>query len=374
MISDKLTSWNNYVNLHPKATVYHKAEWLKVIEETYGHKTYFLAASRENNFDQNSHQNSLKGSNNGTGKYGVDILSDETQSEGKTLSGILPLVKINHLIFGKSLTSLPFLDAGGLLGDNSECERALLNAAMKLTEKSKIGNLELRHTEPLDWLQNEFGSALIGEGKVSLNMQKVRMVLDLPDSSQRLLKSFKSKLRSQINKPLKEGLKYDCGGLELLDDFYRVFLVNMRDLGSPVHSKHMMENVLKHFKDEGRIFVVRQEDKPLAGGIVIGFRDTLWNPWASSLRGKGSLNPNMLLYWAMLEYACDHGYRFFDFGRSTPGVGTYKFKEQWGARPQLLYWYVLNFNNKSKAVDYWRKLPVPITKLFGPMIRKYINL
>lgn len=50
----------------------------------------------------------------------------------------------------------------------------------------------------------------------------------------------------------------------------------------------------------------------------------------------------MLLYWAMLEYACDQGYRQFDFGRSTPGEGTCRFKEQWGAKSHQLYWYQLS--------------------------------
>ncbi|MEZ5583585.1 MAG: GNAT family N-acetyltransferase [Candidatus Competibacteraceae bacterium] len=62
-------------------------------------------------------------------------------------------------------------------------------------------------------------------------------------------------------------------------------------------------------------------------------------PWASSLRKYNSLSPNMLLYWSVLEFACKKGYRIFDFGRSTPGEGTYRFKEQWGAKPVQLYWH-----------------------------------
>ena len=44
--------------------------------------------------------------------------------------------------------------------------------------------------------------------------------------------------------------------LELLDDFYDVFLINMRDLGSPVHSKKLMKNVLEEFPDKARIVIV----------------------------------------------------------------------------------------------------------------------
>jgi len=94
----------------------------------------------------------------------------------------------------------------------------------------------------------------------------------------------------------------------------------------------------------------------------------------------------MLLYLRMLEFGCDNGYRVFDFGRSTRGEGTYKFKEQWGATPAPLYWHYISLDGKSrdpessgterfeKAALYWRKLPLIVTKIIGPSIRKHISL
>ena len=113
------------------------------------------------------------------------------------------------------------------------------------------------------------------------------------------MKSFKSKLRSQIKKPIKEGLEAKVGGPELLEDFYKVFLINMRDLGSPVHSKKLMQNVLVAFLDKAKIIVVYKDRDPLACSLIIEFNDTLENPWASSLREYSRLSPNMLLYWTM---------------------------------------------------------------------------
>jgi len=42
----------------------------------------------------------------------------------------------------------------------------------------------------------------------------------------------------------------------------------------------------------------------------------------------------MLLYLRILEFACDNGYRVFDFGRSTKGEGTYKFQGAVGRRTE----------------------------------------
>jgi FemAB-related protein (PEP-CTERM system-associated) len=211
------------------------------------------------------------------------------------------------------------------------------------------------------------------------------MLLELPESSEALMGSFKSKLRSQIRKPEKEGLAGKVGGLELLDDFYKVFSINMRDLGSPVHSKRFIKSVLEAFPEESRICLVYKEQQPVACSIILGFNGTVYNPWASSLRKYSKLSPNMLLYWTMLQYACDGGYKYFDFGRSSIEESTYKFKEQWGAKPQLLYWYYISLNSlpfkidteKSKfdlAIRIWQKLPVLLTLVLGPPIRKNIGL
>ena len=213
------------------------------------------------------------------------------------------------------------------------------------------------------------------------------MLLGLPESAEALMKGFKSKLRSQIKKALKVGLKAEIGGFELLDYFYEVFLVNMRDLGSPVHSKRLMENVLRHFPNDAKIIIVCNNGQAVAGSIVVGFKNILENPWSSSLRRFGHLNANMLLYWTMLEYACENGFKQFDFGRSTPDEGTYKFKEQWGASPKPLHWqYIAVAGKCSEPVDFrrslpmvlaertWMWLPVALTRVIGPSIRKYISL
>lgn len=215
---------------------------------------------------------------------------------------------------------------------------------------------------------------------------KIRMLLDLPDSSKTLMTSLKSKLRSQIRKPIKEGLYTKIGGLELLENFYKIFSINMRDLGSPVHSKELIRNVLDEFLGHAKIVMVYRNNQPMACSLIIDFKGTLENPWASALRKYSRFSPNMLLYWGMLEYACNNGLTRFDFGRSTLGEGTYKFKEQWGARPTALHWHYISLDGhqtneetseRSKfesAIKYWQKLPVPITRIIGPMIRKHIGL
>jgi len=288
---------------------------------------------------------------------------------------------------------MPFFDLGGVLAEREDIERTLINQALTLAGRLNASVVELRHSVPIKWLCGEGDrqrSTLIdGFGEqVSYQevTQKVRMILSLPESPDALLKGFKSKLRSQIKKPVKEGLITVIGGGELITDFYEVFSRNMRDLGSPVHAKAFIELMVHKFGERSRIVVIYSEARPVAASVIIQHKSSLWNPWASSLREFSKLSPNMLLYWTMLEYACVQGLTQFDFGRSTPGSGTFKFKEQWGARAVPLHWYRFSLTGKPEFSSnkhgparewgslVWRKMPLSTTRVLGPLIRKQIPL
>ena len=380
-------AWDQYVENHLHTTLYHLSGWKKVIEKTYGPKTYYLIATKNTQKPISSIQCSETSIQKRASR------NEHPETSIQKIVGILPLVHLKHFIFGNSLISVPFFDTGGILADDYATEKALLSEAIQLGQKLKAHNIELRHTTPLAFLDfHKFEQLTRNTQHATRNWvsqtlsHKVRMLLDLPNSPEALIKSFKSKLRSQIKKPIKEGLRSKIGGLELLEDFYNVFSTNMRDLGSPVHSRKLMKNVLEEFPGKAKIVMVYKDNLPIACSLVVGFKDTLENPWASALREYSRLSPNMLLYWTMLEYACGKGYTYFDFGRSSPDEGTYKFKKQWGAKPTPLHWHYISPNvepvnaetsEKSKfnnAIQYWQKLPVPVTKIIGPMIRKHIGL
>jgi FemAB-related protein (PEP-CTERM system-associated) len=353
--SDQAT-WDRYVQKYCNASLFHMFGWRNVFHETYGHSTYYLMV---------------------TGGVG-----------GTHVHGVLPLVHFKHAIFGNRLVSLPFVDGGGILAASREAEEILLTEAVRLGREVGATTIELRQEHALtskgDATAFEDNSSLASL-RTAARTDKVRMLLELPVSSETLLASFKSKLRSQINRSLKEGFDSRVGGLELVDDFYKVFLVNMRDLGSPVHSRELMRKVLGEFPERSRIIVIYRFEEPVASALVVGSGATMHNPWASSLRKYAPLGPNMLLYLRVLEHACDSGYRVFDFGRSTVGEGTYKFKQQWGAEPAPLYWHHILLDGKAreagstterfrKASHYWSKLPVLVTRIIGPSIRKHISL
>jgi FemAB-related protein (PEP-CTERM system-associated) len=246
-------------------------------------------------------------------------------------------------------------------------------------------NGQCRGILPLAHLRSKwFGHVAALMGNVPTKQHKVSMVLDLPDNSGTLWDGFKAKLRSQIRKPQKEALVVRFGREDELESFYHVFAINMRDLGTPVYSVHFFANILAVFPTQAHICTIYREREPVAAGFVFGFRRVLEVPWASALREYSALAPNMLLYWSLLEFAIQQRYSQFDFGRCTMNEGTYKFKEQWGAKPLALHWQywlanggqlpeISPHNPKYQLmIRTWQKLPVGVTRLLGPSIVKNI--
>ena len=333
-------AWDEYVRRHPKGLAYHQFAWKKACNKAYGFDACYLMA----------------------------------EEQGR-VTGVLPLILFPASFFKKQYISLPFCDVGGVLADSSEVADKLTGQAVALAQRDKIERIEIRA---------ERGVENIGD--LTDTPQKVRMVLNLPDDSEKLLAGLKAKLRSQVKKPMLDGLSCRIGGLDLLDDFYFVFVRNMRDLGSPVHSRRWITAVVECYDQQVRIAVVyTHEDQPAAAGVMLLHPAVVSNPWASSLRSCKHLNPNMLLYWSMLSFAADNGFPCFDFGRSTPGGGTYKFKQQWGAREVPLQWIELLSSQVQQtgsgssplrkiAEKVWSRLPLNLTAFLGPYIRRHIPL
>ncbi len=335
--------WDNYVNQHPAASAYHLSAWCQAVESAYGHKNASLIA--------------------------VD---------GDKVVGILPRILMTRPFAPAQYCSLPFCDLGSALCDNQTIQQTLLTTAQNDLQQ---GHWDYR-------AQGEKLDDTDGLSDEQRATSKVSMLLSLPESADLLLNGFKSKLRSQIRKAEKNGLTTVIGrDTKLVRDFYQVFAINMRKLGSPVHSLRWFEAVIACYQQHACICVVYSDTTPIGAGLVLHAGKKISIPWASTLAEYNRLAPNMLLYWTLLAYACDQGMQLFDFGRSTPGEGTFKFKQQWGAEAWLLDWQSFNKHGKipqAKGVstgkvrvlveNIWSKLPMSVTTALGPKIRKHISL
>jgi len=324
--------WNRYVESNPAASIYHRAEWKELIEKTFGHAGFYFAARN----------------------------SDDE------IIGLLPLIRLNSSLFGDFMVSMPYFNYGGAVADHPLIEQQLMQAVANHAANLGVSHIEYRDDIPRDVFP--------------ARTEKVNMILSLPGTHDALWQTFTPKLRAQIRRPQREKPQLLQGGEEYLNDFYAVFTRNMRDLGTPVYSKVFFRNILKNFPDACHIMVIRLDNRPVAAGFLIGHRDKLEIPWASTIKSVNHLSINMLLYWEVLKYAIDRQFRQFDFGRSSKNTGTYRFKQQWGAQPRQLYWHywlpdggslpALSPDNPryALAIKIWKQLPLFVTTGLGPLI------
>lgn len=331
------SQWDAFVDANSAATVYHRWVWRDVVESVFGHETHYLAA----------------------------------RAPGGTISGILPLIRLRSFVFGDFMVGLPYFNYGGVLARSSAARDALLEAAIGLARERNCRHVELRQREPLPahW---------------PARVDKVAMVLALPESPDALWKSLPSKVRTDARRPVRRGVSCEFGGQELLPEFYAVFSENMRDLGTPVYPVIFFRAILKALPANASLVVARHGGRAVAAGLLLEHAGGMEIPWASSLRGFNKLGANMLMYGRVLEHAIVRGCRTFDFGRSTIDSGTYLFKKQWGARPQQLYWnywlrdagelpHLRPDNPKYRAaVAVWRRLPLAFANRLGPHLVKYL--
>jgi len=329
-------AWREFVDAHPDATFYHRVEWQRVIERSFGHRTYYLTARR-----------------------------------GSEVVGVLPLVLVASRTFGAILCSMPFLNFGGVLAADEDARGALIEAARGLLRSTGARFVELRHRHPSP------------EG-LPTKTHKVSMTLDLDPDPDALWNGFKTKLRTEIRKGMKAGFEVRSGREELVRPFYDVLSRGWHSMGTPIYGRSFFDIVLQEFGSSVEITLLSRDGVPVGAAFDGFFRDTVEGMWTYSRREYAADNANYLLYWELIRRSCDRGYATFHLGRSTAGSSAEFFKSKWGAQARPLYWeYLLPAeaplpdvspdNPKYRlAIEVWRRLPLAWTRWIGPLVAKNI--
>ena len=325
--------WDEVVGALPGANFCHLSGWRHVVEDVLGHEVTWLSAS------------------NGEG----------------TVVAVLPLARVRSRLFGDYLLSMPFLSYGGPVG-STDGVTALVERAVAQAADSGVDLLELRAREPLP-------------GGLAVSDRKLTVLKALPDSHEELWKKgIKAKVRSQVKRPMKEGMEARHG-LDLVEPFYGIFSRTMRDLGTPVLPRGFFEALAEHFPNEAVFTVVEHQGRPAAAACGFAWGGEYEITWAGADRSLNRLAPNMLLYWSVMEEAIRRGVSTFNFGRCTAGSGTHKFKRQWGAEDHPLPWAqwspggVAATPNPDSAkfrlaTRAWSRLPLPVANTLGPFLSR----
>ncbi|MET3130814.1 FemAB-related protein (PEP-CTERM system-associated) [Oxalobacteraceae bacterium GrIS 1.11] len=323
--------WDQFVLECPNASFFHRAGWQTVIEQAFGHKTWFLYA----------------------------------QADGQMLA-ILPLAQINSLLFGNSLCSLPFCVYGGIAGNHADATAALDRAARELAGRLRVDYLEYRNLGPArhpEWL----GKSLYVTFRKPIHADCGQNMLEIP-----------RKQRAMVRKGMAAGLHSTVDGDT--ERFFHAYASSVHRLGTPVFSRRYFDILLQVFGKDCEILSVCLDRETICSVLVFYFKDEVLPYYGGGSEAARALAGNDFMYWEVMRRACERGCTLFDFGRSKLGTGSFDFKKNWGFTPQALHYEyklygadALPDNNPLNPkyqflIKSWRKLPLSVANALGPFI------
>jgi FemAB-related protein (PEP-CTERM system-associated) len=331
-------AWDAFVRTHPDGSFFHLSGWQRVLRRAFGHRSHYLLARQQN-----------------------------------AIVGVLPLARVKSLLFGDALISTPFCVYGGALGVTPDVVRALEDHAAALARELDVGHLELRNRSQT----READAAWpIKELYVTFRRQ-----LD-PDPDKNLA-AIPRKQRAEVRAGIKNGLQteFDTDTRRLFDIYSR----SVRSLGTPVFARRYFDVLRQEFGADCEIATVTHDGKPLASLMTFWFRNEVLPYYGGGLPAARSLSGYDYLYWDLMRRAAMRGCTIYDFGRSKVDSGPYKYKKHWGFEPEPLpYAYHLvrrtalpNLSPANpkyhRAIEAWKRLPLPVTQFIGPMLARYLG-
>lgn len=327
--------WDRFVLGCEDATFFHRAGWKTVIEQAFGHHTWFLYA----------------------------------EADGE-IEGVLCLAEIKSRLFGHSLGSLPFCVYGGIAATTDSARAALDKRAQELAAELNVDHLEYRNLKPqhADWETKDLYVTFRKE--------------ILPDPEQNML-AIPKKQRAMVRKGIKAGLESTIDGDT--ERFFAAYSASVHRLGTPVFSRKYFRLLKKTFADDCEILSITHQGRIVSSVLSFYFRDEVLPYYGGGTGEARALAGNDFMYWELMRRACERAYKLFDFGRSKRGTGAFDFKKNWGFTPQPLH-YEYQLHRADRIPDnnplspkfqlfikMWQRLPLPLANALGPHIVKNLG-
>jgi len=298
-VVDPLTDsrWDDLLEWHPRASVFHSRGWLEALKRTYGYEPIVLT----------------------------------TSGQGPIENG-LALCRIRTWM-SRRLVSLPFSDHCDLLVDRPDDLFAVLGFLAGEIGERRWSSFELR---PRDIAAGPGILSGLAEGR-----RYYLHTLDLARPAEQIYDGFHhSSTQRAIGRAEREGLSYEAGTSErLLSSFYGLLRLTRRRHGLPPQPLAWFWNLAACLRDGLAIHVASKDGLPVAGILTLSFKKTMVYKYGGSDATHHRLGGMPLLFWRAIQEAQAKGIEELDLGRSDlDQPGLVAFKDHLGAtRTTLTY-------------------------------------
>jgi FemAB-related protein (PEP-CTERM system-associated) len=341
--------WRRFVTNCPSATVYHLPEWSRILEKSFGYKSFTLWAKDKDN----------------------------------QIRGMLPLSLVKSPLTGSRLVSLPFSHICGPIGITTAGVVPLIEEAKRISRMLKCDHLEIRMMG--NEAQSDGSSVWLQHG-FEIDGQFSTYVLKL-SSPEEVWKKLDSKsVRWAIRKAQKDGvIVKKTDSLSDIRLFYDLNLRTKRRLGVPGHPERLFIEMLRELGAQSQLYLAEFQNKVIAGIVTLKLNDWVLYAYGASDSNYRMHQPNDLLVWTAVEESCQLGHKVFDFGRvSSAERGLSMFKRHWGTEEKRLEYYYYPHVPKSMALNphgmkyrlatsIWKKMPLPLARVGSNIIFRHIG-
>ena len=328
-------AWDDYVNSHENASFFHLSGWSKVLASGLGHKPHYCLA----------------------------------RASGKIV-GVLPLAQVKSILFGNALVSTPFCVYGGVLADNHEIGVAMEEYAKNLAKKLNVDYLELRGLchDKTAFLRKD----------LYVNFKK-----EINADEEQNLSAIPRKQRAMVRKGINNKLQGEWDS----DDarFFRAYAESVRNLGTPVFPRKYFKVLREVFGDATNILTITSNHELIASVLSFRYKDCIMPYYGGGVDKARAVKGNDFMYWELMRRCAEDGVRFFDYGRSKKGTGSFSFKKNWGFEPEDLpyYYYLVRADSVPEInplnpkyrffIAAWKKLPLSVANFVGPFLARNLG-
>jgi len=334
----KSSDWNQMLLGCGQGTIFHSANWARLLADSYGyHPAYFLLS-----------------------KPGAFI-------------GCLPVMEVDSILTGRRGVCLSFSDfCGSLVGGPDEF-RMLFESVLGLGRVSGWRYVEFRGER---FLNRELPSKVFAHHIIELSHDERLMHSRLRESNAR-----------NIRKAVKEGVAVEITeSLQGVQDFYRLHCLTRKRHGVPPQPSSFFNKLHEHVISKGFGFtaLARHNQAVVAGVICLHFgTSAVYKYGASDLRFQ-HLRANNLVLWEAIKRCAHDGFESFSLGRTgLHDEGLLAFKDGWGGVRSVINYHRYDFatnqfvqkadRDREPFRDLFRKLPVNVLTMLGKLAYRHMG-
>ena len=320
-----------------QSTVFHSANWARLLAESYGYHPSYL-----------------------------------TLSEGGAFRGCLPLMEVQSILTGRRGVCLSFSDCCEALARGAGDFRLLYDSVLELGRMSGWRYVEFRG-EP--YLSGETPARVYAHHAIELGDEGV----------------MHSRLRkgtaSSIKKAVKDGVSVEISSsLQGVRDFYRLHCMTRRRHGLPPQPGGFFDKLHEHVISQGLGFtaLARHGEIPVAGVVCLHFGENAVYKYGASDEAFKQLSGTNLALWETIKHCAAQGMRSLSLGRTDlDNEGLLTFKNGWGAHKTVLNYYRYEFGCRGFVCErerdlklfkrVLRLLPVDLLRLIGRFAYRHLG-